>query len=112
MKSKIILLLIFFIFIIGCEKGEREDFFDLKGNKISELVFKLNGENGTIVVYYENGNKKAALTIINGDPKREIKWYENGQKSFEREYTDSFSSWKETTWYESGQKNNGKRNKG
>jgi len=104
MKSKILLLVICFLLSICCEKGEREDFFDLKGNKISELAFKLNGENGTIVVYYKNENKKAAITIINGDPKREIKWYENGQKRIEREYTESFSDWKEITWYENGQK--------
>ncbi len=104
MRSKLLILGICLIFIVGCEKGEREDFFDLKGNKICELEFKLNGENGTIVVYYENWNKKAAITIINGDPKREIEWYENGKKRIEREYTESFSDWKEVTWYENGNK--------
>jgi len=101
MKSKLLILAICFAFIIGCEK---EGMFDLKGNKISELEFKLRRETGILVVYYPNGNKKASSTYINGDRIKEIEWYENGKEKLKREYTRSYSDWKESTWYENGNK--------
>jgi len=104
MKIKIIVFIFFLTLIISCDKSEMIDIFDLKGNKISELEFKLGGETGTLVLYYQNGNKKALTTLVDGDPIKEIEWYENGIKKRERVYTESFSDWKEITWYENGQK--------
>ena len=97
MKNKLLALGICLILFMGCEEGAREDYFDLDGNPISKVEFQLNRETGTIVVYYENGNKKAAITIVKGDPKREIEWYNSGQKRIERVYTESFSDWKDVT---------------
>ncbi|MCX6580466.1 MAG: toxin-antitoxin system YwqK family antitoxin [Candidatus Aminicenantes bacterium] len=104
MKSKLLILVICFVFIIGCEKGDDEEIFDLKGNKISEFEFKLRRETGTIISYYKNGNKKALMTFKNGDPYLIEEWYENGKIKNKREYTRIYSDWKESTWYENGNK--------
>ena len=101
MKSKLLFLAICLVFIIGCKE---EGIFDLKGNKISELEFKLKRETGILVVYYPNGNKKASSTYIDGDRIKEIEWYESGKEKRKREYTKSYSDWKEITWYENGKK--------
>ena len=90
--------------IVSCEKGDNEEIFDLKGNKISEFEFKLRRETGILVVYYPNGNKMASSTLINGDRIKLEEWYENGGKKRDRRYTRSFSDWKEITWYENGKK--------
>jgi antitoxin component YwqK of YwqJK toxin-antitoxin module len=102
-RSKILMLGICIAFIMCCEKGEREDFFDLNGNQISQLEFKLKRETGTIVVYYENGSKKASLTLINGDMKRILEWYKNGNLKSETVYKDkSTINRNEKEWYENG----------
>jgi len=104
MKSKLLILVICFALIVSCEKRDNEEIFDLKGNKISELEFKLRRETGILVLYYPNRNKMASLTYINGDRIKEIEWYENGKEKLKREYTRSYSDWKESTWYENGNK--------
>ncbi len=102
-RSKILMLGICLAFIMCCEKGEKEDFFDLNGNQISQLEFKLKRETGTIVVYYENGSKKASVTLINGDMKRILEWYENGSLKSETLYKDkSTINRNEKEWYENG----------
>jgi antitoxin component YwqK of YwqJK toxin-antitoxin module len=104
MKTKIIVLIFVLTLVINCDKSEMVDIFDLEGNKISELEFKLRRETGTLVLYYQNGNKKALTTLIDGDPIKEIEWYENGTKKRERVYKGNFSDCKEITWYENGKK--------
>ena len=98
------ILVICLALMASCEKGDNEEIFDLKGNKISELEFKLRRETGILVVYYPNGNKMASSTLINGDRIEEIEWYENGKEKLKREYTRSSRDWKESTWYENGNK--------
>ncbi|UCH95187.1 MAG: toxin-antitoxin system YwqK family antitoxin [Candidatus Aminicenantes bacterium] len=103
MKCKLLILAICLTFMMDCEKGEREDFFDLDGNQISQLEFKLKRETGTIVVYYENGNKKASVTLINGDMKRILEWYENGNLKYETVYKDNSTlNRHEKEWYKNG----------
>ena len=103
LKCKLLVLFIFLSFMIGCEKGEKEDFFDLHGNQISQLEFKLRRETGTIVVYYENGNKKASVTLIDGDMKKILEWYKNGILKSETVYKDkSTINRNDKEWYENG----------
>ena len=98
------ILVICLALMASCEKGDNEEIFDLKGNKISELEFKLRRETGILVVYYPNGNKMASSTLIDGDLIRLTEWYENGKKKRDRKFTRSISDWKEINWYENGKK--------
>jgi antitoxin component YwqK of YwqJK toxin-antitoxin module len=103
MRSKLLMLVICLILVMGCEENEREDFFDLHGNQITQFEFKLRRETGTIVVYYENGNKKASATLIDGDLKKILEWYESGNLKSESVYeNDGTYKKNEKKWYENG----------
>ena len=44
------------------------------------------------------------ITVYGKEYRKKTYWYENGQKSSERNYKDGELEGKETEWYENGQK--------
>jgi antitoxin component YwqK of YwqJK toxin-antitoxin module len=108
-----ILLIVFFAIILSiysCNNHDQKyEYFDYKGNRISEIEFRLRGENGIVKVYYmgENGVKfisevEFKNTKANG---KWILWNDSeGYKSKEGVYKNGLKHGKEIWWDENGHK--------
>lgn len=62
-------------------------------------------ENGKLIGWHENGNKKSEVTYVAG--KRDgkwIDWYDNGKKLAERKYVSGKPDGKWISWHENGKK--------
>ena len=93
----ILLLCVMFNFSFS-EAGKVEFFID--GEKVTQQEFAGKGKNGTIIFYYENGNKKDELEFKNGQKSMEgtnkfgkpdgkwISWNEDGSIKREVTYKD------------------------
>ena len=111
-NRKILLIVLFIIFlsIYSCNNHDQKyEYFDYKGNRISEIEFRLRGENGIVKVYYmgENGVKFIDEFVYKNKKKdgKWISWNESeGYKNKEGIYKNGFKYGKEIWWDKNGQK--------
>jgi antitoxin component YwqK of YwqJK toxin-antitoxin module len=73
-----------------------------------ELKYEAGSETpftGTVIRYYENGNKRVEVGYRNGKQNGLLmSWYESGQKKSEHGYRDGIPTGTWTLWHENGQK--------
>ena len=89
----------------GKELYRDADFIDevSTNNEIEDISSPIASEElpeGTVIEYYENGQKESEGSYKDGKEDGLHKyWYENGQKSAEENWKDGNKNGKLTTWY-------------
>jgi antitoxin component YwqK of YwqJK toxin-antitoxin module len=74
------------------------------GQKESECTYQDGKEDGLHKYWHENGQISAEENWKDGNLEGKVfTWYENGQKSAEENWKDDNKNGKLTTWYENGQ---------
>lgn len=108
-----ILLIVFFAIILSiysCNNHDQKyEYFDYKGNRVSEIEFRLRGENGIVKVYYMGENGVKFIEEVEFKNAKEngkwILWNESeGYKSKEGVYKNGLKHGKEIWWHENGNK--------
>jgi antitoxin component YwqK of YwqJK toxin-antitoxin module len=76
------------------------------GQKVSEVNYKDDKEDGLRTWWFDNGHKKEEVTYKYGKPVgTHIKWYKNGQKRSEENYKNGKFNGLSTYWTIDGKEN-------
>ena len=74
--AMIFILFLCVMFNFSFSESRKVEFF-IDGEKVTQQEFAEKGKNGTIIFYYENGNKRDELEFKNGPYHGKCtKWYE------------------------------------
>jgi antitoxin component YwqK of YwqJK toxin-antitoxin module len=109
-KILLIVFLTIILSIFSCEKHDQEyEYFDYKGNRISETEFRINGGNGILKMYYMGENGVKFIEEFEYKNMKEngkwIRWNDSkGYKNKEGVYKDGLKQGKEIWWDKNGQK--------
>jgi antitoxin component YwqK of YwqJK toxin-antitoxin module len=108
-----ILLIVFLTIILysySCNKHDFEcKYYDIKGNRISEIEFRLRGENGIVKVYYMGENGVKFIDEFEYKNKKKhgkwISWNDSeGYKNKEGVYKNGLKHGNEIWFYKNGRK--------
>jgi antitoxin component YwqK of YwqJK toxin-antitoxin module len=104
LNRTITLIMVCLAVLIGCEKTiDAETLQERQG-----IFYEVNSTEpitGTAVDLYENGQKTFERNYVGGKLEGlATEWYENGQKHREQNYVDGKQDGLTTSWYENGQK--------